>query len=82
MLAIFNTTNVLVGTYWDEDVGDLLLVALPGLAILPPASVDIPVSAVNDHDHEENEVEPREGAPVDIRLVIIASMLRYLEILT
>lgn len=60
--------------YWthrDEQIGDLLLVALPSLAILSPAPVDIPVGAVDDHHHEENEVEPGERAPVD-RLSVTA----------
>lgn len=51
-------------THWDKDVGNSLLVLLPGLAVLASTSSDVPSSAVNDHNHEEDEVKPREGAPI------------------
>jgi hypothetical protein len=61
----------------------LLLVALPGLAVLSTASVDIPVGAMDDHNHEENEVKPRERAPINILLVTaIAFTLLYMGYLT
>lgn len=58
-------------TYWDEEVGNLLLVALPGLAVLATAPVDIPISAVDNHGHEEDRIEPREWTPVSVLLVTI-----------
>ena len=57
-------------TYRYEQVGDFFLIALPGLAILSSASVDISVGAVDDHDHEENEIKPREWASISRWFVI------------
>jgi hypothetical protein len=56
-------------TYWNEKVRDGFLIARPGLAVLSAASGDISRSAVDDHDHEEDEVEPRERAPGGALLV-------------
>jgi hypothetical protein len=65
-------------TYWNEQVGNLLLIALPGLAVLATASVDIPIGTVDDHGHEENKIEPREWAPVKLWLVN-SHLRRHLE---
>jgi hypothetical protein len=50
-------------TYWNKEVGHFLLVALPGFAVFPATSSNVSASSVDDHDHEEDEVEPRERAP-------------------
>lgn len=55
-------------TYRDKQIRHFLLVALPGLAILSSASVDVSVGAVNDHDHEKDKVKPRKWTPISIQL--------------
>jgi hypothetical protein len=50
-------------TYWNEQIRNFSLIALPSLAVLPTTSVGIPVGAVDDHNHEKDEIEPREWAP-------------------
>ena len=50
-------------TYWDKQIGHLLFVLGPGVSILPTAPCNVPSSTVDDHDHEEDKVKPRERAP-------------------
>lgn len=50
-------------TYGDEEIGDLLLVLLPGGPVLFAAASDVTSCAVNNHSSEEYRVEPRERAP-------------------
>jgi hypothetical protein len=53
----------------NEKVRDGFLVACPGLAVLSAAPGNVSGGAVNDHYHEEHEVEPWERAPTDNILV-------------
>jgi hypothetical protein len=50
-------------THRNKEIRNLFLVSRPRLAILPPAPGDIPRSTVDDHNHEEDEVEPGERTP-------------------
>jgi hypothetical protein len=56
-------------THRDEQVRNGFLIACPSFAILPAASGDVPGGAVDNHRHEEDEVEPRERAPSNTMLV-------------
>lgn len=49
-------------THRDEQVGNLLLILSPGLAVLDTAPLDITQSTMGNHAGEEDGVEPREGA--------------------
>lgn len=49
--------------YWDEQVGNFILITLPSIAIFPSASFDISHRAVCDHNHEENEIKPGKWTP-------------------
>lgn len=50
-------------TYWNEQIGDFSLILSPGLSVLSSAPRDVSLGTVNDHDHEEDKVKPRERAP-------------------
>jgi hypothetical protein len=50
-------------THRNKEVRNLLLISRPRLAILPPTPGNIPRSAMDDHNHEEDEVEPGERTP-------------------
>jgi hypothetical protein len=56
-------------TYRDEEVWHGFFVACPGFTVLSTASGDVSSGAVDDHDHEEDKVEPWEWAPGGIALV-------------
>lgn len=49
-------------THRNEQVGNLLLILSPGLAVLDTAPLDITQSTMGDHASKENGVEPGEGA--------------------
>lgn len=49
-------------TYRDEEVRHPPFVLLPRLAVFLPAPLDIPSGAMNDHEREEDRIEPREWA--------------------
>jgi hypothetical protein len=66
----------------NEKVRDGFLIACPGLAVLSAASGNISGGAVNDHHHEEDEVEPGERAPSGIGLVTLSSYEYSLRRLT
>ena len=51
-------------TYRNEKVWNGFLVTCPRFAVLSAASGDVSGSAVNDHNHEEDEVEPGKRAPI------------------
>lgn len=63
LVSIRNWLYLGLYTHWNEDVGNSLLVLLPSLAVLASTSINVPLSTVNDHNHEEDEVKPREGTP-------------------
>jgi hypothetical protein len=50
-------------THRNKEIRNLFLIARPRFAVLPPAPGDISARAVDDHDHEEDEVEPGERTP-------------------
>lgn len=58
--------NYDTATYWNEQVGNFLLILSPGLSVLSATSRDVSLRAVDDHDHEEDEIKPRERAPVQL----------------
>jgi len=51
-------------THRNKEIRNLLLIAGPRFAVLPTTPGDVSASAVDDHDHEEDEVEPGERTPV------------------
>lgn len=55
--------KLLFPTYWDENVWNLFLVAFPSLTVLPTTSMNVPPGTVDNHDHEENKVEPGKRTP-------------------
>lgn len=59
-------------THRNEKVRDSFLIARPGFAVLSAAPGDISRGAMDDHNHEEDEVEPGERAPSG-RLLVTAS---------
>ena len=49
--------------YGNEQVRNLPLILLPGLAVLESAALNVAPGSVGDHAAEKDGVEPREGAP-------------------
>jgi hypothetical protein len=51
-------------THRNKEIRNLLLVSRPRFAVLSSAPGDVSSGAVDDHNHEEDEVEPGERTPV------------------
>lgn len=56
--------GALFSTYWDKNVWHFFLIALPSFTVLSPASINIPIGPMNNHNHKENKVKPREWTPI------------------
>ena len=64
----------IIGTYWDKQVGDFSLITSPRLSILSSTLVNIPLGAMDNHNHEEKERKPRKWASNNGTLAINADI--------
>jgi len=78
MLSVIASTRIEVfATYWNEKVRHGFLITRPGLAVLSAAPGNVSAGAVDDHNHEEDEVEPGERAP-KIKVLVDALYRKHL----
>ena len=52
-------------THRNKEIRDLLFVTRPRFAVLPPTPGDVSTGTMDDHNHEEDEVEPGERTPAE-----------------